>query len=226
MAGWPEVAGWWLAFSGSHLVLSSLPVRRPLVARLGDRGFQGLYSLVALVTFIPFVRAWWSARRTAPVLWTLRDVAGLRELAIALAVLGFAFAFLGLLQPSPTGMTPGAANRAHGATRITRHCFFTGVSLWGLAHLLVNGGAADVVFFGGLALFSLVGALHQDARKRATDGERLAAFYAETSLLPFGAILAGRQRLALGELSWLAIGLGAAAGVALYLAHPRLFAGG
>jgi hypothetical protein len=37
------------------------------------------------------------------------------------------------------------------------------------------------------------------------------------------AILAGRQKLVLGELSWLAVGLGAAVGVGLYLAHDAWF---
>jgi uncharacterized membrane protein len=225
MTGAVAVAFWWLVFSGSHLALSSLPVRAPLVRRLGQRGFQGLYSLVALATFIAWVNAWWGARGSGAWLWTLREVPGLRELAIALALLGSVFVFLGLLQPSPTGMLPGAPARAHGVTRITRHSLFTGFSLWGIAHCLVNGRAPDVLFFGGLALFSLVGALHQDARKRAAQGERLAAFYAETSLLPFAAILAGRQRLALGELSWPAVALGTAAGIGLYLTHDALFRG-
>jgi uncharacterized membrane protein len=39
-----------LAFVGSHLLLSH-PLRPVLAARLGKRGFLGLYSLVALATF-------------------------------------------------------------------------------------------------------------------------------------------------------------------------------
>jgi uncharacterized membrane protein len=219
MPGWIAVAFWGLAFSASHLVLSSAPVRTPLVRRLGERAFLGVYSLVALATFVPWVRSWWSARGTGPWLWALRDLPGVRELALVLALFGAIFVFLGLLQPSPTGMAPGAALRPHGVTRITRHALFTGFGLWGVAHCLVNGGAADLLFFGGIALFALVGAMHQDARKRASQP----AFQAETSLLPFVAILAGRQKLALGELSWLAVALGAAAGVGLYLAHDAWF---
>jgi uncharacterized membrane protein len=218
MTGWLAVAVWGLLFSGSHLVLSSAPVRAPLVRRLGERGFTGLYSLIALATFIPWVRVWWSARGSGPWLWAVGDLPGVRELALVLAFFGTIFVFLGLLQPSPTGMLPGAPT-PHGATRITRHALFSGFALWGIAHCLVNGSAPDVLFFGGIALFSLVGAMHQDARKRGTQ----AGFQAQTSLVPFAAIVAGRQRLALGELSWLAVGLGAAAAVALYLSHDALF---
>src|SRR5437016_2839813 len=43
-----EIVLWWVAFAGSHLLLSSLPVRSRLVAVMGARLFQGLYSPVAL----------------------------------------------------------------------------------------------------------------------------------------------------------------------------------
>jgi uncharacterized membrane protein len=98
-----------------------------------------------------------------------------------------------------------------------------GVALWGLAHVLMSGGAGDVVFYGGLALFAVVGGLHQDARKQALDDGSLAAFYEETSVLPFGAILAGRNKLVLSELSWPAVVLAAAAGIALFFFHDPLF---
>src|SRR3712207_3640963 len=39
-----------LSFVGSHELLSH-PLRRSLVARLGEKGFLGLYSLVALAAF-------------------------------------------------------------------------------------------------------------------------------------------------------------------------------
>ena len=40
-----EVVLWWAAFAGSHLLMSSRPVRSRMVAALGERVFQGLYSL-------------------------------------------------------------------------------------------------------------------------------------------------------------------------------------
>jgi uncharacterized membrane protein len=75
-----------------------------------------------------------------------------------------------------------------------------------------------------LLAFSLAGAAHQDARKRATEEGRLGQFFAETSFWPFGAILAGRNRLNLRELPWIALGIGAAAAVGIYALHPWAFA--
>lgn len=90
-------------------------------------------------------------------------------------------------------------------------------------HLLINGFVTDTLFFGGMLAFSLAGAAHQDARKRVTDKERLGPFFAETSFWPFAAILAGRNRIAWGELPWLALAIGAAVAAGIYALHPWLF---
>jgi uncharacterized membrane protein len=90
--------------------------------------------------------------------------------------------------------------------------------------LLLNGFVTDVVFFGGMLAFSLAGAAHQDARKRATEDERLGQFFAESSFWPFAAISAGRNRVILRELPWFALVIGAAAAVGIYALHPWAFA--
>ncbi len=214
---------WWLAFAGTHMALSALPVRSPLIARLGARGFQGLYSLVSLATFVPLVRAYGAARHAGPQLWNLGGEPVWHGLAVVLAAIGLLLAVLALFQPSATAMIPGAPVRARGVVRITRHALFIGFAVWAVGHVIVNGWLSDVLFFGGFAVFSVVGALHQDARKRITDGERLRAFFAETSVLPFAAILGGRTEFVAAEIPLLGVAVGAAAAVGLYLAHPWLF---
>jgi uncharacterized membrane protein len=214
---------WWLAFAGTHLGLSALPVRQPLIARLGERGFQGFYSVVSLATFIPLVRAYGTARHAGPQLWSLGGEPVWHALALVLSALGLLLAVLALVQPSATVMIPGVPVRARGVVRITRHALFMGIALWGLGHTIVNGWLSDVIFFGSFAVFSVVGALHQDARKQVMDGERLRAFYAETSVLPFAAILSGRTEFVADEIPVLGVAAGAAAAVAVYLAHPWLF---
>jgi uncharacterized membrane protein len=225
MATWFPVLFWWLAFAGTHLVPSSMAVRRPLIARLGERGFQGLYSLVALGTFIMLVRAYWSSKHAGPLLWNLRGIWGLHTLSVALSGVAFILIAASIVQPSATSMVPGAVTRARGITRVTRHPLFCGLGLWGLAHVLVNGFLSDVIFFGGFFVFWLVGAVHQDTRKRTTAADRLGAFYAETSMLPFAAILAGRTRLVFSEIPWLGVAIGVVGAAALYLLHPRWFMG-
>ena len=220
--GWSVVLVWWLAFAGAHLVLSSRALRPALVRRLGAQGFQGVYSLVVLVLFVLLVRAWWPARHSGPLLWSLAGVPGVRTLAVVLAFAGVAVIGLSFFQPSPVLPVPGLPTAARGLTRITRHPLFVGIALWGIAHTLVNGFLSDVVFFGGFAVFSLVGGLHQDSHKRAEDA-RLRAFYDETSVVPFGAILGGRNRLVLREIPIVGVLVGVVLAAALYTFHDQLF---
>ncbi len=56
-----------VTFVGGHFVLSGQAVRRPLVARLGERPFRGLYALVSLVPFVWMVAAY--GRAPELVLW-------------------------------------------------------------------------------------------------------------------------------------------------------------
>jgi uncharacterized membrane protein len=217
------IAFWWGMFAGSHMVLSSLPVRGKLIARLGEKTFVGLYSLVAFATFIPLAWVYLGNRHGGGVVWNLAAAPGVRPLAIALAVIGIAVIVGGVLHPSPAFVGIKQAWGARGLTRITRHPLFMGIALWALSHLLLNGFLTDVVFFGGLLAFSLVGAAHQDARKRATEDERLGQFFAESSFWPFGAIIAGRNRMIWQELPWVSLAAGAAAAVGIYALHPWAF---
>ena len=96
------------------------------------------------------------------------------------------------------------------------------MALFGVAHLLVNGSLADVVFFGGFPLFVWIGTRHQDARL-ARDRPGYRDLVAQTSLLPFGAIVAGRQRLVTAELPWRAIVAGLLLAAVVRRWHGTLF---
>lgn len=220
MAGWAVVLFWWLAFGGTHLLLSSAPARTRLIARAGGNGFRGIYSLVALATFAPLVVTYWLHRGEGPVVWTLGALPAVHAFAVALSGLGIAVLVMSFFQPSATGMA-AAEKRARGLSRITRHPLLTGFALWGIAHALRLGTLPDVIFFGGFAAYGLAGAVHQDARHRRES--ELDAFYRETSLLPFVAIAQGRTRLAASELPWLGAAIGIAASAVLYWLHPALF---
>jgi len=218
-----SIALWGLALAGGHLLLSSGPVRTPLVARLGARGFQALYSVFALVVFVMLVRTWWGDRHGGDELWMLRDVPALTPLALVLGVLGFALVVASFFQPSAMGMVPGATVGATGMARVTRHPLMMGIALWGLAHLLMNGWASDVAFYGSLTVLAVLGAFHQDARKHAADDGTLSAYFAESSVLPFAAAFTGRAQVVASELPWIGIVVGVVVAIALYWLHPVLF---
>lgn len=216
---------WTLAFAVTHMGMSSLKVRPLLVARLGEGPYLGLYSLVSFATFVPLVSAYLGEGgiHGGPLLWNFRMVPAVHIASALLAFVSFTLALSAVAQPSPASIGPSRTTRAHGLTRITRHPLFMNVGVWALAHLPVNGYLNDVLFFGGIFLVGLLGCLHQDARKRITEKGRLDEFFAETSVLPFGAILSGRGRFVASELPWAAIVACTVASAAIYHLHSRMF---
>lgn len=217
---------WWLLFGGTHIVLSSSAVRPKLIARLGERPFLGVYSLVAFVTFIPLVSFYARHKHVGPHLWrTFGPYLIARDLNLALMAFAFVLLVLGLVSRPPSSMMPsGGAPEAHGVTRITRHPTFAAIFLFGIAHCLVNGSLVDLVFFGGFSVFAWIGAAHQDSRK-IIDIAGYSDFKNSTSFLPFGAMLNGQQQLDLRELRWPIVLLALVIFYIVRAHHPQLFGG-
>ena len=174
----------WLAFAGSHMLLSSPSTRSRLVARLGEGPFLGLYSVVAFAFFVPLVWTYFANKHAGPLLWSVPIGPVLRAGIYGGMLVAFVLIVGGLLRPSPASLVPGDAT-PRGAQRLTRHPLFMGFGLFGLLHLIPNGNAADIAFFGGFPLFAIVGCRHQDERKLASGPAGYATYYRETPFLPF-----------------------------------------
>lgn len=215
----------WALFALTHSVPTARDVRERLVARLGRGGYVGLYSLVSFATFVPLVWVYLDNRHAGLHLWSLRHFPPVWWIAFSLAGLGFTLMIASFFQPSPFAMGAPTRPEPYGLTRITRHPLFMPVSWIAAGHLLLFGWATDVAFFGGLLAYTVVGCAHQDRRKRSSEGAKLDAFFARSSLLPFGAIVTGRTRLALAELPWLGLALGAGAAYGFFRLHPAMFGG-
>jgi uncharacterized membrane protein len=220
---------WWVLFGGSHIVMSSSRWRPKLVARFGERGFLGVYSVVALLTFYFLARSYGHYKHAGFQLWQTfgGDLLYLivRDLNIALMVFAFILFVSGLVARPPSSMMPASGTpEPYGVTRITRHPSFAAFWLFGIAHCLVNGSLTDLVFFGGLSVFSWIGAAHQDSRKIA-DVPGYAEFAAATSFVPFAAIMKKKQPLPLHELSWGVIVLALLLFYFVRAYHPSIFGG-
>ncbi len=174
----------WIGFGGSHIAPSVLSIRNQLVRRLGEGPFRGLYSLVSFAFFIPLVWVYAAHKHAGPQLWSLPHGIALLSLMYVGMAVAFTLLLAAVMRPSPAAVVPGDATPT-GVFRITRHPLFMGIALFALLHLLPNGGAADVAFFGGFVVFVLIGGWHQDQRKLATAGPQFARFYAATPFLPF-----------------------------------------
>jgi len=210
-----------LLFLFGHLGLSSWPVRTRLVAAVGGQGFMLLYSLVAggsltwlMVKWneVPFIALW------TPPDWTRWIViAGMPLVSI------LAFGMSKSILPLGWNGEPTGEAKIRGLHRITRHPSLWSTALWGILHLTANGDFAAIVAFGSLTLLSLLGMLHIEARYARRYGERWTRVYAESSVVPFAAILRGRTRLDLREIGWAPFLVGLGVYVALLLGHGWLF---
>lgn len=167
----------------AHLAPSAVPgLRQGLRSRLGVMGYRGVFSVIALggLAWIivahmhaPYVELW-----SSPA-WTR---------LVPLAAMPLVFILFACAQKSP------------GMRAITRHPMLWGLSLWGLAHIVPNGDAASVMMFGAFALYGLIDMPLADRRIASEEPERWATLSAETSAIPFAAILAGRAQFSLKAL--------------------------
>ena len=210
-------------FLGIHLFLSGTSLRDRLVARMGERAYLGLFSVLSLAGIVWLCYAWAQAP-PAPPLWQSGELRGVAHIWMLTA---FLFAVVGLTTPSPTAVGGEArlegSEPAQGILRITRHPFLWGVALWAAYHVLVNPDPPSLVFFGSFGALALAGTRSIDAKRRAKHGERWDRFEAVTSNVPFGAIASGRNRLAQGELPAWRLSLALVLYVTMLLLHPTLF---
>jgi uncharacterized membrane protein len=211
----------WLAFAGTHMGLSSLPVRQRLVARVGEAPFQGFYSLVAFACFVPLVWTFFRHKHAGRWLWVVQRGPALRWPMYAGMAVVFVLLVASFARPSPAAVVPGEA-RPVGVYRITRHPLLMAIALFGALHLLPNGSSTDVAFFGGSVAFALAGAWHQDRRKLALGTPGFREFHAATPFLPF----TGRDTLrGLRELSPAVIAAGLVTAAVVRWFHPVWFGG-
>lgn len=181
------------AFVGTHFAMSH-PLRSALVARLGERGFAGAYSAVALATFAWIIFAYLSGADPMP-LWT----APLWWWPVASALMLFASILLiGSLVGNPAFPKPGAAAREIGPPKgvfaITRHPMNWSFILWALVHISISGSPRNLIVAGGIFILALFGSFGQDAKKQRLLGDAWRGWESRTSFVPFGALLQGKVR--------------------------------
>jgi uncharacterized membrane protein len=175
-------------FVVSHELLSH-PLRAPLVARLGEKGFALVYSLVALGSFGTAVQLWGQIPKAR--LWDTPAAA--YGPALALMLLAFIL-FVGSVSSPNPAMMPGVKGEPKGMQRITRHPMMWSFVIWAGVHIVMTADPRTIVLGSGVAALALIGTFMQDIKKKAQNAS-YGAHMARTSHVPFAAILGGRQPL-------------------------------
>jgi uncharacterized membrane protein len=187
-----------LFFAGIHLGIAGTALRGRFVAVLGERGFSAVFSLASLAGLAWLVIAY----RGAPYLPSWGMVLWWRWVLVVLMLPASLLVVIGLTTPSPTAVAQEARLKEppQGILRVTRHPFLVGTGLWALLHLVGNGDLASLVLFGCVALVAIAGTRSIDAKRRRRWGAAWDSFAAQTSILPFAAIAAGRNQFRPGEI--------------------------
>jgi uncharacterized membrane protein len=220
------IALWAFSFLASHLIISSSAVRARLIGAVGEQPYRGIYSLVAAATLGPLIYEFARNKHAGPLLWYLRADAPIRWLAWLLMLTALILLVGSFITPNPGAMgAPGSRTEPRGLLKITRHPGLMGFILFGIAHMLMNGWAGDVIFFGMFPALGILGGMHQDRRKIRELGDSYREFLAKTSFVPFAALLSARVRWSSDDMPWAAIGAGVVLTAAIVALHPIIFGG-
>jgi uncharacterized membrane protein len=211
-----------IVFVGGHFVISSTGLRPALVKQLGEKGYQGLFSLLMGLALAWMIVSY--ARAPMGILWPQTAIA--RYLPLVMMPFALILVVGGLRPDNPTMVGGSCRNldRARlGIFAITRHPFLWGVTLWAVSHLAPNGDVKSLVLMGGVLVLSLGGTFAIDSKTRRDQPEDWQCLKDATSNLPFAAIAAGRAGFDLRSIGWVAIVGGLAAYALLLWLHPLLF---
>lgn len=212
-----------LIFAVVHSGLASL---RDLGEKLiGERAFRVLFAGVSLPLAVSTVVYFINHRYDGVQLWQVQGVPGLHEFLWFSNFISFFF-----LYPSTFNLLEVAAvdkPMMHlwetGIMRITRHPQMVGQVIWCIAHTVWIGNSVSLAASIGLIGHHLFGVWNGDRRLSIRYGEAFEVVRKRTSVVPFAAIIEGRQKLPenyykeflrLPYLSIMVLTLGA------YFAHP------
>lgn len=150
-------------FFAVHLVRVFAPgMREAAIARLGEGGWKGIYSLVSLAALMLVGRGYSQAYGQTPLLYEVPDWGRV----VPLVLMAAAFV-LAVTSNGPTGRI----RRAVGDPLLIA------TILWAFAHLFVRSDALHVILFGGFLVWAMVDLVSVRRRRAAgiAQGPALAA---------------------------------------------------
>jgi uncharacterized membrane protein len=209
-----------LMWLGLHLGVAGTDLRYTIVRRTGVNVFRGLFSVSSIIVIVMFVMAY--NQSGTVVLWTAPS--WLRWL-LALVMLPAFVLFAGSFVRNPTaaGGEKYLSAEPRGIQRVTRHPMMVSYAIWAGAHMLGRGDLASLIFFGTFFLTAVVGMPSIDRKTEDRDDQAWRRLKAATSIVPFGAILAGRNKLVPAEIGWVVPAVGVALWATLLVFHHAIF---
>ena len=184
-----------LGFAVAHSGLASLRTRGEAI--IGARLYRVLFALVSIPLAVILVVYFFNHRYDGLLLWQVQGVTGVKTLVWVLSAISFFF-----LYPATFNLLEIAAiqkPQVHlyetGILRVTRHPQMVGQVIWCIAHTLWLGTSFTLLTSLGLIAHHLFAVWHGDRRLEDRYGEAFLKVKERTSVVPFLAIIDGRQSL-------------------------------
>ena len=137
-------------FAVVHLLRGVAPgVRQRLWDKLGEGGYKGLFSLLIISSIALIIVGW----RSATPQFVYAPVLSFGPVALLLMVVAFLLFVV--------------SGRKSRLRLLFRHPQLTGVLVWAIAHLLLNGDSRSLTLFGVLAVWSVLEMLVINRREGA-----------------------------------------------------------
>jgi uncharacterized membrane protein len=184
-----------LGFAVAHSGLASLRTRGEAI--IGARLYRVLFALVSIPLAVILVVYFFNHRYDGLLLWQVQGVTGVKTLVWVLSAISFFF-----LYPATFNLLEIAAiqkPQVHlyetGILRVTRHPQMVGQVIWCIGHTLWLGTSFTLLTSLGLIAHHLFAVWHGDRRLEDRYGEAFLKIKERTSVVPFLAIIDGRQSL-------------------------------
>jgi uncharacterized membrane protein len=138
------------------------PLKQSMVSKMGENGYKGIFTLLMFAALALIIFGWRSIEQPAYVyhlpVWT-------RHLGMLLVLLGF--------------LLMGASNYNTRIKQFVRHPQLTGVAVWAIAHLIMNGDNRSLVLFGGLGIWAVLEIVFINRREGAWEKPDIPAWSQE-----------------------------------------------
>lgn len=211
-----------VAFAIAHSGLAALRPKGEEI--IGARAYRVLFALVSIPAASILIIYFINHRYDGLQLWNVQGVPGLFEGVWIVSVISFFFLYpatFNLLEIAAV-QKPQVHLYETGIIRITRHPQMVGQVIWCIAHTLWLGTTFMIVTSAGLIAHHLFAVWHGDRRWQARYGEAFEAVKERTSVIPFWALIQGKQ-----QLKWQEFLRPSYVGITLFVlgfwwVHPRL----
>ncbi len=164
---------------------------------IGARAWRLIFALLS-IPFAALLIGYFLAHRYDGIrLWNLQGIPGIMQFIWITSAISFLFLYPATynLLEIPALAKPKVRIYAKGIIRISRHPQAIGQIIWCLAHALWIGSSFMLVTSSGLIAHHLFAVWHGDRRLKNKFGSEFDQLKKNTSVIPFVAVVDGRQKL-------------------------------